>query len=268
MDNPWANGWNEDHPKPETEPEPEPVKSTWVPSHNAHSSSLGDISQEADISVPSWSTPTEIKWAEPSETGGSIWSSEQADATLDNDPGHLDAWGSTSYKGITLSRTPSPQVEDEENSEEEDVAAPSVSTSERREPTPPISSPIHEITITPPAQPQADESIPETTLHVPPAILPPSPDAFGTFEVGIPSAAGEDEDPWSNSAPSFPPDAGQVDTGEVDHWGSAWHEPKTTGDGDSDGKEKLPDEWEIARQQKERMDRQVVSLIHILTISL
>jgi len=83
-----------------------------------------------------------------------------------------------------------------------------------------------------------------------PPHLPSSPDAFGSFETAI--SSGGVEDPWS-SASAFPPD-----TEEVEQWGSAWTAPKA--EVEESTKQVLPDEWEIAKQRKESMDRQVVSI--------
>jgi hypothetical protein len=229
MDNPWANGWSDEPEKPTfNDPEQNISTPSWTALH-AHSSSLGG--QEPDLSAPSWSTGAGMTWAEPSQTQGSLWSQT-------TDSGHLDAWGSSTYEGITLGRLtpelPSPQ---ENNNREE---SPPVSPVPRED-TPPVPSPVQEITITPPRTPSLTTQSP---------YWPPSPDVFGSFETGI--DAESTGDPWSSLVSAFPPD-----TEEVDQWGSAWTAPRV----EEETVEKvLPDEWEVARQRKENMDHQVVSI--------
>lgn len=248
MDNPWANGWN-DEAKDTTStdiagPSKAPANSSWIPSHHAHSSSL-DGSQEADISMPSWSTGADVKWSEPSLTGGSLWSSQQ----VDSDPAHLDAWGSTTYKGISLTSSPGTHAKELEEHDEEDIPSPSSPVHADDKPPSPIPSPVQEITIvTPPTIPSPP---PESII---PVTLPPDSDNFGTFETGLASAGDDEEDPWSSSAAAFPPE-----TEEVDQWGSAWNARKETHEDEHEDEEQL-DEWEAARQMKQKMDQQVVCI--------
>src|ERR1700737_3530757 len=100
MDNPWANGWADEHEKPVLK-EQKPI-TTWSPSH------LHSASEEIDLSTPSCVPGAGIKWTEPSETQGSLWS-QNIDSV------HLDAWGSSTYNGISLGRlTPEPPSLQEE----------------------------------------------------------------------------------------------------------------------------------------------------------
>lgn len=222
MDNPWANGWSDEPEKPTLNDPEQSITPSWTASH-AHSSSMS--SEEADLSTPSWSTGMGMKWEEPSDTLGSLWSQT-------TDSGHLDAWESSTYKGISLSPIPP--------SDDVSEKYPPVSPVQR-EVTPPIPSPVQEISITPPKS-----SSPSTQPH-----LPSSPDAFGSFETAI--GSGGVGDPWSSTS-AFPPD-----TEEVEQWGSAWTVPKA--EEEEPTVQILPDEWEIAKQRKENMDRQVVSIL-------
>jgi hypothetical protein len=224
MDNPWANGWS-DEPDEPTLNDPNPTISA-TPSWAAHSG------QETDLSAPSWSTGAEIKWAEPSQTHGTLWSQAE-------DPGHLDAWGSSTYKGITLARL-TPNL-----SPPQDEESPPLSPV-RREETPPIPSLVQEITITPPRVPSPAPQSPH---------IPPSPDVFGRFETAVNAENTGDDDPWSSSASAFPAE------NEVDQWGSTWKIPKV--EEEEYAAKVLPDEWEVARQHKESMDRQIVRIFRI-----
>jgi hypothetical protein len=222
MDNPWANGWSDEPEKPNFNDLEQSITPSWTASH-AHSSSMS--SEEADLSTPSWSTGMDMKWEEPSDTLGSLWSQT-------TDSGHLDAWESSTYKGISLSPIPPSDGTSEKS--------PPMSPVQREE-TLPVPSPVEEISITPPKS-----SSPST--H--PPHLPSSPDAFGSFETAIDS--GGIEDPWSSTS-AFPPD-----TEAIEQWGSAWTAPKA--EEEEPTEQILLDEWEIAKQRKENMDRQVVSI--------
>lgn len=197
-DDPWSNGWSD-------------------PALN--------VDKEADISIPSWSTGSEIKWSEPSDIQGSLWSHSTDDDTW--------AEASSTYKGISLG--PHPEI----GTEDTGVSLPSPAHSE--EPLENITTPKS------PSPPPAHE----------PLDLPPSPDAFGSFETALDPtkmANIEDDDPWSASASVFPPN-----TDGVDQWGSAWTAPGVGAE--ALAQEEIPDEWEIAKQHKEKMDRQVVRFL-------
>lgn len=145
-----------------------------------------------------------------------------------------DAWASASstYKGISI-------VCPEGDNEDTGGSLPSPVHSEELHENitrskPPSPSPAHE-----------------------PLELPPSPDAFGSFETAPDPTKivniGED-DPWSPSTTAFPPT-----TDEVGQWGSAWTAP--TVDAGAFSQEEIPDEWEVAKARKEQMDRRVVSFL-------
>ena len=242
MDNPWANGWNDEVEVTTStdiaDPSKAPASSSWIHSHYAHSSSLDDT-REVDISMPSWSTGADVKWMEPSLTGGSLWTSQQVDST---DPAHLDAWGSTTYKGISL--TPSPGSH--ETKLEEGISPPSSPVHVDNIPPSPIPSTVQEITI--PTPPKIPSPPPE---YIIPVTLPHDMDNFGTFETGLASAGDDAEDPWSSSAAIFPPE-----TEKEDQWCPAW---STHTDTHNDEEERL-DEWEAARQMKQKMNQQVVCI--------
>lgn len=204
-DDPWANGWSD-------------------PALH--------VEKEADISIPSWSTGSEIKWSEPSDIQGSLWPHSTDD----------DTWASASstYKGISLGPHPGIGEQDTDGS---------------------LPSPVHS------EEPPEDITTPKSPSPSPapgPLDLPPSPDAFGSFETALdPTEIINigDDDPWSPPATAFPPN-----TDEVDQWGSAWSAPKVGAE--ALAQEGIPDEWEVAKQRKEKMDRQVVSFHFFISLLL
>ena len=223
MDNLWTNGWSDEPEIPVlNNAKPIITPTSWEPS----------TGEEADLSAPSWSSGSDIKWSETPETQGSLWSQ-----TID--PPHLDGWGSSTPKGISLGRLtlepPSPQ-------EEEKLDSTPFSYVQR---TPPIPSSVQEDTTTPPRSPSP---VPESP-H-----LPGTPEVFGSFETAPNVEHTKDDDPWSSPISAIP-----LDTGEVDQWGSAWTAPRAN----EQESEEIPDEWEVARQRKANMDRQVVSILLI-----
>jgi len=174
--------------------------------------------------APSWST--DVKWSEPTLTEPSVWSQT-------TDSGYMDAWEST-YNHTHLPPG-SPSQQDEDASEEPLPHFPVALVGQNDNPPLPLSE--KQITRRTPSPPTKS-----------PGILPSS-DTFGSFEAATDTK--DVGDPWS-SATAFSPDME-----EVDQWGSAWTASKVETDEVSE--KVLPDEWELARQRKENMDRQVVS---------
>ncbi|KDQ61572.1 hypothetical protein JAAARDRAFT_190313 [Jaapia argillacea MUCL 33604] len=239
MDDIWGNAWGEStKPPPATTTHEDPV---WP----ARSPILtGD--NEADIGLPSWSTGSDIRWNEPSETAGSLWSQ----------PDNASAWGATPspYEDISLGRIPTPEIQ------------PPLKPPSRQEelpfdvPLPPVRD---ELSLPSPfvEEDEAQEvSIPvaESSLSTP---RPPSPDGdgFGTFESGVDAFESTGLEPWSPSGATFA--AEDVGSGWASAWSTSQHE--ATPDTDS---EKL-DEWERAKRQKEQGDMKVPpevisSLVH------
>ena len=225
MYNPWANGWSDESENPtNSDLKPAITTSSWTPEH-ALSASEG--AQEDDLSAPSWSTGPDIKWAEPSQIRGSLWSQTAADD-------HLDAWGSSTYKGITLGPLASESLSPQEKYDRDE--SPPLSPVQQ-EKTPRIPSPEE---ITPPRVPSP---VPQS------AQFPSSPDAFGSFETAADAGSTVNDDPWFSSASAFPPDNEEV---------HSWTAPKVGEAEEATEVQILPDEWEIAKRRKENMDRQVV----------
>lgn len=187
--------------------------------------------EEADLATPSWSTGADIKWNEPSEheqTHGFAWSTTEPDL----------AWSASTYEDIALGKpeeipsTEEPSSIAENKSEDEDDV-----DVKSNVPEPLVtSSPAPDLRLSSPIPSEVDS---------PPAS--PGQDGFGTFED---AATFEDT--------AFP---AQVSAGmEEDTWGSPWAgAPAEAGE---DG-EKPVDEWELARKNKERLDRLVVGWLAI-----
>ena len=226
MDNPWENAWGEHSVQPTV------ASTSWTGLH-PH---VPEVQQEADIGMPSWSTS--IKWNEPAadEPSGSLWSQP------------TDVWDpSTSYDQMALSG----QVE--------------------REPSIPSHPPTSKIDGTyigpesppPPPEGESPPTFPSSTVNIsyedepsPPFVpkgigsSPPSPNAFGTFESADVDTA------WESNTSNLPADSSLND----DAWGGAWEQPQIVKD--IENEDEPPDEWELAKQQKEKLDRHVVSLAH------
>lgn len=186
--------------------------------------------EEADLATPSWSTGADIKWSEPSEQShGFAWSSTEPDL----------AWGTSTYADITLGKADAQPAKDDAETtgedEEIDLQAPETKSSipDSSIPDSPVDQPIHvEVRVSPPLSPKADPRSPS-----------PDQDGFGTFE----DASAFEETPYVGT-----PSPGLED----DAWGSPW--ASAPAEEDSDEEAKPVDEWELARRNKERLDRMVV----------
>lgn len=231
MDDPWANAWGE------------PAKSTaephtlWAGSTFKTINDTSDLdSSEADIGMPSWTTGAGIQWAEPSEHQASLWGT-----TLPP-----KEWAPSPYDSISLEKASAEALDHHDSSP----------SPEPKEPSPPSSPEASSKTIDISIFPLENEmTIPQfrtsspTSPHSPPTPIPDSPDAFGTFETGLVDE--NDVDPWSHSI--APPGSAPV---EASTWDPEWR-TQSSEEGIEGGSRKI-DEWEIAKQQKERQDRHVV----------
>ncbi|KAL4254833.1 hypothetical protein ABKN59_004663 [Abortiporus biennis] len=179
--------------------------------------------EEADLAAPSWSTGNDIRWNEPSEdSSGFGWSKAEPDV----------AWGTSTYEGIQIGKTLPPQDEDAKTvvpSEEEEDEVPTHSFNDV-EPIPrfpsrspsPISTPAISV----------PDTI-ETTSST-------SPDVFGGF-----ASASETSDTPALKAPDL----------DADAWGSAW--ASESDDVHRSDSNDAVDEWEAAKQEREKLDRVV-----------
>jgi hypothetical protein len=230
MDDLWGNAWGSpEDPKDEGKIS----ASAWSISEKSRNND-----QEADLSMPSWSTGPGIQWDEPSNIQGSLWSNVHhatQDLSLE-----------IQYADIPLGNSRPPDSSGDENSTGE-LAVESESHSSPSSPPAP-SDDIH----TPSPLRGLDEEVsrsPVTSSPPSPEPSPPSsPDAFGTFTVGT-------EHSDAAHFPAFGSSVGsQLDGNE---WDSPWRSvPK---DLETEGSEHTTDEWESAKLRQLEMDRRVVS---------
>ncbi|KAF9005980.1 hypothetical protein BDQ17DRAFT_1352508 [Cyathus striatus] len=227
MEDPWENAWGDPNSKP-----PYTTPAT-------HHQDL-----EADLSVPSWTIDSAIKWDEPSDTAGSLWKRE---STPISNPSWVPP--SSPYDSIPLGNSP-PQSNVQPFDPTQPVSDPTLS------PAPQLPSFSQEAPSPIPldSEPPLDDFVessptpPSQTISEP--FEPGSPDAFGTFETAILSDS-VDVDPWTPAQPSFP---SPEDT-RTDAWGApAWDAPQSASTVEDDA---YVDEWEAAKQQKEKLDRHV-----------
>ncbi|KAG5639095.1 hypothetical protein H0H81_007039 [Sphagnurus paluster] len=217
MEDPWANAWGEPAKQAQG------VQSTW--SNPAQPSSPG-LNVEVDIAMPSWATGAGIQWSEPSPEQTSLWAS--------NAP--FKEWPTSTYEDLPLGKRSSDLRPDSGRS-----PSPDTETSNSM-----LESPKQIVLLKTPMEESIQEDVPSTT----PNTLPPSPDPFGTFETGL-DAEERNLDPWAHSmeSPDIPTQEEQVTW--VPSWGASDSEI------DAPAVTKAPDEWEMAKQQKERQDLHV-----------
>jgi hypothetical protein len=233
MDDLWGNAWG----SPDDKDEGNLTTSTWAISEK----SRNDDFQEADLSMPSWSTGPGIRWDEPSYNQSSpLWSNvHHATQNLSlEDP----------YADIPLGESRPPEPEGDKNTTDELAIEPESHSS----PSSPL-APSDDIYAPSPSRGLDEEVSNSPVLSSAPSPSPEpspssSPDAFGTFTVGTEH---NDATPF----PAFGSSTGsQLDGNE---WGSPWRNvPK---DPDAGAAPHATDEWESARQRQLEMDRSVVS---------
>ncbi|KAF7790032.1 hypothetical protein EIP86_000981 [Pleurotus ostreatoroseus] len=190
--------------------------------------------EEVDLAAPSWGTGTDVRWNETSEdTHGFSWSNADPDL----------AWGASTYpetdtrldSGYQTTETTEATADEETREDtEEDVKAAESS---------PSGSP-KSLSATPPLSPSPVDRQ-DTPVEEPPTsetrTSSPEGDAFGTFATPFDSSS---KPLSSDITPELEPDA----------WGSPW----SGGGGEGEESESAKvDEWEAARQQKEKLDRKI-----------
>lgn len=233
MDDVWGNAWSQ------TEDDVThnvPTRSTLNELPSWSIPSTQSKHDEADVGTPSWSTG-ELNWTEP--TGQvSLWSSAVADENV-----HLDAWATPVRTNVIEKEAadPSPLA----SAVSEDKLA--VASDDEEDIITRSSSPQSAATAHPDYPPVEDFEVSDIQPEVTHVSRPTSPDAFGSFSIGLPSAPSADVvggDAWSS--PEF------NDSG--DSWGSAWVSTENA----NASTELVKDEWELAQEEKARRDRTVV----------
>lgn len=266
MDDPWANAWDESHSKNTT---------SAVPTKSIFSTSTwrDPAENETDIALPSWSVGPAVTWNEPSDDAPTLWGSSTS-----NDSPELPITSSFSPKGVDWKssyesmsahfgsssvdeNSETEEVGDAEESNEGegmhdqiDVNVDEYEAVAAKGEAPGIVDPWTPPQSTFPTSTSLSSVLEITASNSPPA--PRSPDAFefGTFESGAsdslagPSTEGKTWDSGSLSNPES-------------EWGTAW----TSKEADSNDVEDVEalDEWERAKREKEKMDRVVVSFLHL-----
>ncbi|KAG0709183.1 hypothetical protein DFH29DRAFT_218330 [Suillus ampliporus] len=217
MDNPWATNWEQSNDR---QKKPIPTLS-WIPTVE-----IQTHDQEEDIGLPSWSASNNAQWPESSQTSDALWTSSTDDS---------GAWGSSTYAKINISRQEAVGAVVEPETQEEDVC-----------PVPAAAAASEEDSATAFVLPDAVEpQLASPTVEV-------TPPVSGGVEAGT-SANEEDEETGDDGEAWADPIT--VSTDDVDEWGAAWAE--TSAPEVSVGVEEPPDEWEAARQEKEKLNRAV-----------
>ncbi len=236
MEDPWANAWGD------------PSKST-LPSGSTSSWSAPSVSaiqgdHEDDLSAPEWSIKPTSGWGDPDIAETSLWGSD-ASAGWNPAPSTFDRISLASKD--STSEISATFVEPASQIPEQSAVSPSSPSPCIDEDEPPLP------TVSPPRTPSPTfVSTPDSPI-VPPLSLPSVDDAdgFGTFETAVEEAEG-----WSTpSKPGF-----SLPSADALAWGTEpWEAPNSAAH-TSEVQDEEEDEWEAARQQKEKQDRHVVRI--------
>jgi hypothetical protein len=233
MDDLWGNAWGSPN---DPKDEGQVTASTWSISEKPRNDDL----QEADLSMPSWSTGPGIQWDEPSNIQSSLWSNVHhatQDLSLENP-----------YTDIPLGNSHPPEPPGDKDSTGELAVESESPSSPSSLPAP--SDDMH----TPSPSRGFDEEVsrsPVTPSAPSPEPSPPSsPDAFGTFTIGTENS---DATPFPDFGSSF---GGQLDGNE---WDSPWRGVPKEPDAGGSPAPHATDEWESAKLRQLEMDRRVVS---------
>lgn len=201
--------------------------------------------EEADIGLPSWSTGA-INWAEP--TGEvSLWTSEVATDGLSVTT-HATGWGGETELNYGIGDT----AANSEDGERLETPVETERLDDELEDGPEMSDRPSESTPVVEYKTLAPEAVAEVHPHSHGDDTLKSSELFGSFETGLELRPGvsafEDDDKW------------ETPLSTDDAWGSRWENP----DAEEEQDEAPRDEWEIAREEKLRRDRAVVSSVLLL----
>lgn len=244
MEDPWANAWGESSKS--DLPANTNISSSW----SAPSVSVIQGDHEDDISTPEWSIKPSTGWGDPDIAETSLWGSD-ASAGWNPAPSTFDrislaSKDSTSEISATIVEPASQILEESALSTELPSFPDDGGIDEQQSPTPAAVSP--QLTASP------ELASTSHSLTVPPLSLPPldDVDGFGTFETAI-----EDAEEWGTPPkPSF-----SLPSADALAWGTEpWQAPKSASQ-TLDNREEEVDEWETARQQKEKQDQHVVRIL-------
>ncbi|KAG2121132.1 hypothetical protein BD769DRAFT_1479424 [Suillus cothurnatus] len=227
MDNPWATNWEQTNDQSNNRKKPVPTPSwTYTVGNQTQD-------QEEDIGLPSWSASNNTQWPESSHSSNAaLWTSSVDDS---------GSWGSSTYAKINLS--PQGITEAVVDSETQDEAICPV-------PAAAIASEEDNVVVLVPPDPAEPHPVLPTIIPAPP--VPDSPEVDGGFEAGV-SVKEEGEETEDDGEAWADPINLSVNDG--DDWGAAWVDTSTPEV--SVSAEEPPDEWELARREKEKLNRAV-----------
>ena len=183
---------------------------------------------ETDLAVPSWVTASDVTWTEPSNTQQSPWNAQHP----------VKEWNPSPYDTFSVGKSSTVEISQPDRS-------PPPTTPEEIPSPSPLPSPEISVQSLEPAS-YDEPPIPRSRSLSPRA---GSPDGFGTFETGL-DVNGAGVDPWGPSTDMPAPASSK------DPWVPTWEEGKPKSDVELKGEP--VDEWEAAKQRKERQDRHVV----------
>ena len=231
MDDLYDNAWGEtSRPATQSSDFASPSVATWSTPKLAV-----PLDEDVELAPPSWSTGPDIHWNERTDDAqGFAWSGTDPDL----------AWGASTYahaqtdSGYETADPPTvaeeselPTQMDEVTPVDDEIPAVTDDLSIHRSPSPPSAR-----------QDASQDDI------LSPDVRPPSPetDAFGTFETATFDTVSKHHN--SDVVPDM----------DADAWGTPWVAEQETED-----KSAPVDEWEIARRQKEKLDKKIVSEDHV-----
>ena len=235
MDDLYGNAWGEP-PKNNNDAAPFASSSaaTWVSPKLAL-----PVQEESDLAAPSWSTGADLQWDEPSDNAhGFNWANQDPDL----------AWGASAYDD-TAQKSPYEALGQETTKQESIPEEPEEDGESTDKPS--TESTASTPSSRPPSPPAVTEDIRVEQFPASEA-QPPSPDVdgFGTFETA------EDHESHAYAADATP-------DMEADAWGSPWGAGQDAANEDT---EERVDEWEVARQQKEKLDKKIVCTCHFVRV--
>jgi hypothetical protein len=230
MDNPWTTTWEQSDNQSNNQKKPVPTPSwTYTVGNQTQD-------QEEDIGLPSWSASNNTQWPESSHTSDALWTSSVDDS---------GAWGSSTYAKINLSRQRITEAVVDSEIQDEAVC-----------PVPAAATASEEDNVVVPSPLDFVEPHPVTPTVDPTPQVPDGLDAADGFQAGA-SVREEDEETEEDGEAWADPI--NLSTDDDVEWGAAWVDgsaPEV-----SVSAEEPLDEWESARQEKEKLNRAVVRMV-------
>ncbi|KAG1876564.1 hypothetical protein DFJ58DRAFT_754951 [Suillus subalutaceus] len=225
MDNPWATTWEQ--PDDGSNNRKKPISTpSWTYTVGSKTQD-----QEEDIGLPSWSASNNTQLLESSHTSDALWTPSIDDS---------GAWGSSTYAKINFSRQRITEAVIHSETDEGICPVPAATTASEED---------NAVVL---ALPDSVEPHPVLLAVDPTFPVPDSPDVDGGFEAG---ASVKDEEEETEDDGEAWADPINLSTDDGDDWGTAWVD--TSAPEVSVSAEEPPDEWESARQEKEKLNRAV-----------